>query len=77
MISPNLRKKPDLYGFADDHSVKNTFKVSDKQAETLEVSNLEHNALHIKNLMDDNRLKMNEARLNSSCLDLTYNWQNA
>ena len=38
------RKKPDLQGFTDDHVVKNTFKASDRQDETLAVSNLKHNA---------------------------------
>ena len=62
MIASNLRKKPDIYGFADDHAVRNTFKASDRQAETLAVSNLEHNALGIKNWMDYNQLKMNDGK---------------
>ena len=35
------RKKPDLHGFADDHTMKSTFKSSDRQAEAQAVSNLE------------------------------------
>ena len=75
VITSNLRKKPDLHDFANDISCsKNTFKASDRQAGTLAVSDLEHSALNIKNWMDYNRLKKNDARLNSSCLELRYNW---
>ena len=58
----NLRKKLDLHGFADNHAMKNTFKTSDRQAETLAVSNLEFNASNIKGWMDCNRLKMNDGK---------------
>ena len=42
----NLRKKPDLHGFADDHAMKITFKASD----------------NIKGWMDCNRLKINNGK---------------
>ena len=58
----NLRKKPDLHGFADDHAMKCTFKASDRQAEALAVSNLQLKASNIKGWMDCNKLKMNDGK---------------
>ena len=42
VIVSNLRKKPDLHGFANNHAVKNTFKASDRHTETLAVSQIKH-----------------------------------
>ena len=46
------RKKPHLHGFADYYAMKCPFKASDRQAEAQAVSNVELNALNIKDWMD-------------------------
>ena len=58
----NLKKKPDLHGFADDHAMKSTFKAPKRKAETLAVSNPELNASKTKGWMDSNILKMNDGK---------------
>ena len=61
-LATKQRKKPDLHGFTIDHEVKNTFKAPDRQAETLAVLNLEHNASSIKNWMDYDSLNVNDGK---------------
>ena len=55
-----------LNRFADDHSVKRSFKADDRKAEHTTISIL-HNCLKdVKLWMDKNRLQMNEA--NTECI---------
>ena len=51
-----------LSGFADDHSVRNTFKASDRNAELKAKAGVEHCMFNIKQWMDAACLKMNPAK---------------
>ena len=51
-----------LSGFANDHSIRNTFKASDTRAETVVKSKVEACMLSIKHWMDATCLKMNPAK---------------
>ena len=51
-----------LSGFADDHSVRKSFKASNRQEERATNTSLETCLLSIKNWMDEARLKMNPAK---------------
>ena len=51
-----------LSGFADDHSVRKTFKAGDTREETTTISKLESCLLSIKQWMDQVRLKMNPSK---------------
>ena len=51
-----------LSGFADDHSVRKTFKAGDTHEETTTISKLESCLLSIKQWMDQVRLKMNPSK---------------
>ena len=51
-----------LSSFADDHSVKNTFKASDRNAEIDTKANVEQCMLNIKQWMDAACLKMNPTK---------------
>ena len=51
-----------LSGFADDHSVRKTFKAGDTCEETTTISKLESCLLSIKQWMDQVRLKMNPSK---------------
>ena len=61
-LPSNLRKRPYLHGFADDCAMKSIFKGSNRQAETLAVSNLKLSASNIKGWMDCNILKLNDGK---------------
>ena len=51
-----------LSGFADDHSVRKSFKASDREEEVHTVEQTEACMLSIKNWMDEMRLKMNPSK---------------
>ena len=51
-----------LSSFADDHSVRKTFKAGDTREETTTISKLESCLLSIKQWMDQVRLKMNPSK---------------
>ena len=58
VIPPDLQ----LSGFADDHSVRKSFKASDREEEENTVEQTEACMLSIKNWMDKMRLKMNPSK---------------
>ena len=58
VIPPDLQ----LSGFADDHSVRKSFKASDREEEAHTVEQTEACMLSIKNWMDEMRLKMNPSK---------------
>ena len=49
----------DLFGFADDHILINTFKAGDRQSEMNSIINLENALIDTKTWMDGVKLKMN------------------
>ena len=51
-----------LSGFADDHSVRKSFKAGNRQRECETKAKLENCLFNIKNWMDQTRLKMNPAK---------------
>ena len=51
-----------LNGFADDHSLKRSFKADDRKAEQSIISALQNCLVNVKTLMDENRLKMNDGK---------------
>ena len=58
-----------LNGFADDHSLKRSFKADDRKAEQTVISALQNCLMNVKTWMDENRLKMNNGRQSLSCLE--------
>ena len=44
--------KTDLYGFADDHALKNSFQAKSQAAEQTSIKLLEHTAIDVKSWMD-------------------------
>ena len=65
VLSPNndsLIPKVDLHGFAEDHALKNSFKVGDLEVECTCISTLESTAGNVKMWMDQNHLKMNNEK---------------
>ena len=59
VIPPDLQ----LSGFADDHSVRISFKASNREEEFNTVTSMEACMLNIKNWMDEMRLKMNPSKM--------------
>ena len=59
VIPPDLQ----LSGFADDHSVRKSFKASHREEEFSTVTSMEACMLNIKNWMDEMRLKMNPSKM--------------
>ena len=51
-----------LNGFADDHSLKRSFKADDRKAEQTIISALQNCLMNVKTLMDENRLNMNDGK---------------
>ena len=51
-----------LNGFADDHSLKRSFKADDRNAEHTTISTLQNCLKNVKLWMDENRLWMNEGK---------------
>ena len=49
----------DLFSFADDHILINTFKAGDRQSEMNSIINLENALIDTKTWMDGVKLKMN------------------
>ena len=49
-----------LNGFADDHSLKRSFKADDRKAEQTTISALQNCLMNVKIWMDQNRLQMND-----------------
>ena len=52
-----------LNGFADDHSSKSSFKADDRKAEQSIISALQNCLMNVKTRMDENRLKMNDGKM--------------
>ena len=62
-ITPDLIKTDvDLNGFADDHSLKNTFNMNDRLAEKQSIHILELCLSEVKTWMDENCLHMNDLK---------------
>ena len=59
-----------LYGFADDHAVKKEFTPTKEDDESQCLSSLEQCLISIKAWMDNNRLRMNNAKTEFIILDL-------
>ena len=57
-----IRTKVDLNGFADDHSLKNTFNANDRLAEKQSIHILELCLGEVKLWMDKNHLCMNDSK---------------
>ena len=51
-----------LNGFADDHSLKRSFKADDRKAEHTTISILQNCLKDVKLWMDENRLQMNDGK---------------
>ena len=51
-----------LNGFADDHSLKRSFKADDRKAEHTSISALQNCLKNVKIWMDENRLWMNDGK---------------
>ena len=51
-----------LNGFADDHSLKRSFKVDDRKAEQAIIFALQNCLMNVKTWMGENRLKMNDGK---------------
>ena len=51
-----------LYGFADDHTLRDQFKANDRDEEIASISRLEKSAEDLKTWMDENRLRMNSEK---------------
>ena len=56
-------EETDLHGFVDHHVLKNSFKASNRVTKKESVSSLESSAANVKTCMDQNRLKMNDAKM--------------
>ena len=52
-----------LNGFADDHSLKRSFKADDRKAEQTIISALQNCLMNVKTWMDENGLKMNDGKM--------------
>ena len=52
----------DIHGFANDHTLKDNFKIGDNTEERKYITNLENCATEVKNWMDKNRLRMNDEK---------------
>ena len=50
----------DIHGFADDHTLKDKFKIGNHSEERKCITNLENCAIEVKDWMDKNRLHMND-----------------
>ena len=48
-----------LYGFADDHTLRDQFKANNRDNEIASISRLENSTDDLKTWMDENRLRMN------------------
>ena len=55
-----VEKPITIIGFADDHILKDKFKINDVMDERRCKGNLENCIVNIKNWMDENQLKMND-----------------
>ena len=51
-----------LYGFADDHTLRDQFKANDRDDKIASISRLEKSADDLKTWMDENRLRMNSEK---------------
>ena len=52
----------DISGFVDDHSLKDSFKVSSREDELHTIRNLENSTKNVKVWMDLNHLNMNDGK---------------
>ena len=50
----------DIHGFADDHALKDKFKIGNHTEERRCITNLENCAMEVKDWMDKNKLHMND-----------------
>ena len=55
----DVKKPISLYGFADDHTLRDQFKANDRDDEIASISRLENSANDLKTWMDEIRLRMN------------------
>ena len=53
------QKPISLYGFADDHTLRDQFKANDRDDEIASIGRLENSADDLKTWMDENRLRLN------------------
>ena len=53
----------DIHGFADDHALKDKFKIGNHTEERKCITNLENCAIEVKDWMDKNRLHMNDEKM--------------
>ena len=51
-----------LNGFADDHSLKRSFKADERKAKQTVISALQNCLMNVRTWMDENRLKMNDGK---------------
>ena len=59
MMHEVVQRPISLYGFADDHKLRDQFKANDRDNENASISTLENSADDLKTWMDENRLRMN------------------
>ena len=59
MMHEVVQRPISLYGFADDHTLRDQFKANDRDDEIASISRLENSAEDLKTWMDENRLRMN------------------
>ena len=53
----------DLYGYTDDHALKNSFLWRTRESDLNTLNILEDSLRHVKTWMDDNRLNMNDSKM--------------
>ena len=61
-ITSIIPKNQDIYAFADDHTLLQSFNSKEKDAETTALLDVEKTLLDISNWMDQNCLKMNSKK---------------
>ena len=66
-LTSDIPRSIDIHGFADDHALKEKFRIGDHTEERKCITSLENCATEVKNWMDKNRLRMNEKKQNSLC----------
>ena len=61
-LQDTIKQPLSLYGYADDHAVKDSFKASSRKMEESSVKRIEECAVGIRQWMDVNRLQMNDSK---------------
>ena len=57
-----VQRPVSLYGFADDHTLRDQFKANDRDEKSASISRLEKSADDLKTWMDENRLRINSEK---------------